>query len=113
MKIRLPTGIEASREFLYGEGRRKGGAAERGRGVIPAGIMPRRRAAPCRPFWGRNAEGTGKSADELLAHCLQDTLFPTGDLHLCHTETAGDLGLGFAAVVAQKDEAPIPFLQRG
>lgn len=96
-------------------GREEGRAARQsGGGALSYGDNTPTESGAVPPFLGGgNDEGTGKSADELLAHCLQDTLFPTGDLHLCHTETAGDLGLGFAAVVAQKDEAPIPFLQRG
>ena len=48
---------------------------------------------------------------QLLPHGLQQPLFPPGDLHLRHPELPGHLGLGLAAVVPQKNQPAVPFLQ--
>ena len=50
---------------------------------------------------------------QLLPHGLQQPLFPPGDLHLRHPELPGHLGLGLAAVVPQKNQSAVPFLQSG
>ncbi len=50
---------------------------------------------------------------QLLPHGLQQPLFPPGDLHLRHPELPGHLGLGLAAVVPQKNQPAVPFLQIG
>ena len=50
---------------------------------------------------------------QLLPHGLQQPLFPPGDLHLRHPELPGHLGLCLAAVVPQKNQPAVPFLQIG
>ena len=50
---------------------------------------------------------------QLLPHGLQQPFFPPGDLHLRHPELPGHLGLGLAAVVPQKNQPAVPFLQIG
>ena len=44
---------------------------------------------------------------------MENALFPPGDLYLRHPQAAGHLSLGLSAIVPQKDQLPVPFLQRG